>query len=381
MFFYLSFLRPPPVQVPSGPVSITPQISNDLRTELCEGVQDIFYSWCPVSNAKSESTYPKGLSGIRPMKLTTWRSDSAYKELSVPPPPGIRDGQTWRLMLTAQAQGGPVISLNNERLGSSIFPVLSMPILFSARSIREKSKQEQIERIYRFSVPSQIEQAVMVIREQTSFDLDKKIWDSGIGLSGWMVDLFSGQVAPTPLVEEIKTALGDPDACNFVELGAGTGIVSLVLGALRARPDSSEKTNRILTTDLPSAMPPLSQNIAANFQLFTSTADTRPEAIVLDWDDENLPEEVLSLNGGIEVILMADVAYNTSSFRSLVRTLSSLIKFSSTESKNPMILLGYKERDPGERSLWEMARDIGVRFEKVGERAGAGGAPVEIWVG
>ncbi|KZT25126.1 hypothetical protein NEOLEDRAFT_1178551 [Neolentinus lepideus HHB14362 ss-1] len=379
MFFYLSFLRPPPVQVPPGPVTITPQIANDLRTELYNDVQDIFYSWCPVSNANQENTYPKDLSGTRPVKLTTWRLSSAYKELSVPPPPGLRDGQLWRLMLTAQVQGNPIISLTGEGLGSLIFPVLSMPILFSSRNMKSK-KQDQIERIYRFPVPSQDEQAVMVIREQTSFDLDKKIWDSGIGLSGWIIDVFNDQSALLPLVQDMKAALNRPGFCNFVELGAGTGIVSLVLGALRSVPDSSEQSGtRIFTTDLASAMPPLSQNIESNFQLFSS--HNKPEAVVLDWDQDRLPDELHCLSKGIDIILMADVTYNTSSFPSLVRTLSSLVTFSTSKSNAPLILLGYKERDAGERKLWSMVKEIGADFEKVGERHGAGGAPVEVWIG
>ena len=73
---------------------------------------------------------------------------------------------------------------------------------------------------------------------------------------------------------------------------------------------------------------------------------------------------------------MADVTYNTSSFPSLIRTLSCLVRMSS---KPPFLLLGYKERDPAERTLWDMAKGIGLIFEKVGERQGAGGAPVELW--
>jgi hypothetical protein len=35
MYFYLSFLRPPPVSSPVGkPIVFTPQVANDLRTEL-----------------------------------------------------------------------------------------------------------------------------------------------------------------------------------------------------------------------------------------------------------------------------------------------------------------------------------------------------------
>ncbi|THH06528.1 hypothetical protein EW146_g9584 [Bondarzewia mesenterica] len=76
---------------------------------------------------------------------------------------------------------------------------------------------------------------------------------------------------------------------------------------------------------------------------------------------------------------MADVTYNTSSFPSLTRTLSTLLLSSPTP---PLLILAYKQRDPAERTLWDLlTRATGVRLAHVGSRAGAGGEPVEIWVG
>lgn len=75
---------------------------------------------------------------------------------------------------------------------------------------------------------------------------------------------------------------------------------------------------------------------------------------------------------------MADVTYNTASFPSLCRTLSSLIRMSP---KVPAILLSYKVRDDAERGFWAMAAEVGIDFVKIGQREGAGGAPIEIWSG
>ena len=75
---------------------------------------------------------------------------------------------------------------------------------------------------------------------------------------------------------------------------------------------------------------------------------------------------------------MADVTYNTASFPSLVRTVSRLAKLGT---KPPLILLGYKERDATERALWDLMKDVGIDLTRVGERVGAGGAPVEVWIG
>lgn len=73
---------------------------------------------------------------------------------------------------------------------------------------------------------------------------------------------------------------------------------------------------------------------------------------------------------------MADVSYNTSSFAALALTISRLVTLGS---KPPLILLGYKERDEAERTFWDTI--TGIKFEEVGVRRGAGGAPVEIWLG
>lgn len=90
------------------------------------------------------------------------------------------------------------------------------------------------------------------------------------------------------------------------------------------------------------------------------------------------PHASLRLLTGGPKFRMADVTYNTASFPALVRTLSSLVKQSATP---PLIILGYKERDPEERMLWDLAEGIGIYFTKVGERPGAGGAAVEVWIG
>jgi len=124
-------------------------------------------------------------------------------------------------------------------------------------------------------------------------------------------------------------------------------------------------------------MPLLEHNIFANKHLFSSAC---PKAAVLDWNEEHLPDEIHSLTTGIHAIVMADVTYNTVSFPSLIRTLSNLIQLNvKNDIDPPVILLGYKERDPEERTLWDMAHDIGVVFDRVGVKPGCGGKEVEVW--
>jgi len=75
---------------------------------------------------------------------------------------------------------------------------------------------------------------------------------------------------------------------------------------------------------------------------------------------------------------MSDVAYNTDSFPALLTTISKLLEIGE---KPPVILLGYKERDEAERSLWNMMENIGVHLEMIGLRQGFADPLVEIWYG
>ena len=153
-------------------------------------------------------------------------------------------------------------------------------------------------------------------------------------------------------------------------------------------------------------MPLLEHNISANADLFAVSGSVseavhvcKPRATVLDWE-EDLPNDIRTLDGGIDAIVcvlctpdlvqmlivlplrMADVTYNTASFPALIKTLDSLRQLNVDQNiLPPIVVLGYKERDPEERSLWIAAREIGLELERVGERMGCGGQAVEVWVG
>ncbi|KAF5367828.1 hypothetical protein D9757_010330 [Collybiopsis confluens] len=419
MYYYISFLKPPPIQATlSSSILITPQIANDLRTESFQTEMDLFYSWYPV-DPNSRTAKP-----TKPIKLTTYRPENAYKEMKLTFPSGNRDVQAWRLVLTADSER-TFIDLDSgldDTLGRALpFPVMSMPISATKNAGKDtgKKKQESIERLYRLGRFDDENTLLLRIMEQTAFDLDKKIWDSGIGLASWLVSFaksnlnMEGEIASSnSLLNTLQQALFSPSR-RIIELGAGTGMVSLTLGALRSAtvspkssspsavdrishsPAESETTEEdkgcIITTDLPSAMPLLEQNISLNRHLF-SNLSTRPRPEILDWDKE-LPEYTQELQENLDAIVMADVTYNTSSFPALIRTLSNLINLNPPSLPPPIILLGYKERDSAERTLWDMAANIedgaGIRFNRVGERWGFGGAdggeggrsPVEIWIG
>ena len=144
MIYYVSFLRPPPSSSSPGFVNFTPQVANDLRTELFSGALDIYYAWLTPTESSE-------CAKVKLRKLTTWSQAVAYKDISVVLPPNARPGQSWRLLLS----GSPgiqhaSISLGNVHLtGKTPFPVISMPIRIAQKPDKSPSKQTQIERVYR----------------------------------------------------------------------------------------------------------------------------------------------------------------------------------------------------------------------------------------
>jgi hypothetical protein len=172
MFYYISFLRPPPSSSTPGAISFTPQVANDLRTELFPGTQDIYYAW--LSSTESlEDTLAK------PRKLMTWSQAVAYKEISLALPPNAWPGQSWRLLLSgsASAQHMSISLANAHSTGKEPFPVISMPIKITSKPDKAPTKQTQIERIYGASLCG-FGVLRLLLREQTSFDLDKVIYPS-----------------------------------------------------------------------------------------------------------------------------------------------------------------------------------------------------------
>ncbi|KAI0272752.1 putative methyltransferase-domain-containing protein [Gloeopeniophorella convolvens] len=380
MFFYVSFLRPPPLSgIALSPVVLTPQISNDLRTEPFPDSADIFYWWTARS--------AQGLVRLsEPAKLTTWRQENAYKSLSVAPPSprllGPAGTDCCLVLSPLPAVSSAIIDLRDRAVGKLPLPVSSLPIRITPRRNAAAPvravKQEAITRTFRLFNGDDV--PLMHIKEMTSFDLDKKLWDSGIGLSAWLVRLAAqGDSVPalSPLVQTLRERLFAPNDCDIIELGAGTGTVSIVLAALRAAsPSAAAHRTSILSTDLPSSMEIMGHNIQANAALFPGCA---PTALQLDWD-EDLPASIQASHdhAGFDIIVMADVTYNTSSFPALLRTLAALLAL----RPHMLVLLAYKERDPAERALWDMLRrGAGVALQRVGDEAGAGGLPVEIWAG
>ena len=96
--------------------------------------------------------------------------------------------------------------------------------------------------------------------------------------------------------------------------------MSLAIGAIRSGIAGTEASGRIVTTDLracaefsglyvslmrsssASAMSLLEHKITVNAHLF-SCSSHKPQALVLDWDDEQIPEEVTDAEAAFDMIV------------------------------------------------------------------------------
>ena len=199
MFYYIFFLRPPPTHAaPGSLITFTPKVANDLRTEDFPSAEELFYSWAPADarqGTQATESYPQ-ISA--PQKLTVWRPGN-FKEVSVPLPPRAREGQAFRLVLTTRAHArahianlaaSPATAKGCDKVGARPFPVMSMPIVISARARAEK--QQEIERVYRIPLlPGR--DGFLKVKEQTSFDLDKVCVTSVVQRS-WMADFVGSEV-------------------------------------------------------------------------------------------------------------------------------------------------------------------------------------------
>ncbi|CAE6479082.1 unnamed protein product [Rhizoctonia solani] len=243
--------------------------------------------------------------------------------------------------------------------------------------------------------------------------------DSGVGASWWLAKLLAQPESPDKrheLIEAFRTRLQPANqdrTLQVIELGAGTGLVSLVLGALFAgysrnvRNVDQEQEEwagpfvcaKILATDLSSAIELIDHNRLANSHLFDDRINTvegseesrrtckiELHATELDWDNP-IPGHVWDtdrMSGSqcpFDVIIMADVTYNTASFGALLDTLVGLLQGPSDSGSSPIVLLAYKCRDPAERTLWTDALARGISFVQVDTVKGVREPAVEIWLG
>lgn len=260
-------------------------------------------------------------------------------------------------------------------------PVRSLPICIMKKAMPKKQSGHMRAYCIGHSLLSQdshqtsADPATLHLHEHASFDLDKKIWDGGLGICRYLTDvLCSNLPKQCQYSADLKSVLQSSRPKTIVELGTGTGLASIILATLLRR-SGTEGNKRIFATDLATALPLLESNI-----LDCGVGDV-VQARELDWDsiectDRHFGWGALEADIGpcIDLVLAADVTYNTSSFPSLLRTFRRLLRpprassgadqgASPEDQSFPIGILAYKMRDAAERTLWTMAGDFDLELQ------------------
>ncbi|KAE8229455.1 hypothetical protein CF326_g5575 [Tilletia indica] len=322
--FYLSFQRPPPLQVrPSEPVKVCITITNDLRSETYthpfEKTQPLRLrvAWVVLSPSGSVVRLDEeGEVGA------DWRDGScAFRVLEGLRAPSVRSVAVATMNdkdEKGQGKGtlhlgvyvGPSISVRQIAKKSSpqdghplvwpllpssapgaeeadeFIPVLSGPIQLLADSSHHGqqagSKQNELLRTIRLP-GSLATPRNLIIQEETGYELDKHIWDASLHLLRLLTIPARIDSLPTSLrlLDRIASvAANEGRAFNVVELGAGTAVVSIALARwLEQNPPPPNQPTEVPArvtfnaTDLDPALPIMDANSRWNDLVTTEDAE------------------------------------------------------------------------------------------------------------
>lgn len=151
------------------------------------------------------------------------------------------------------------------------------------------------------------------------------------------------------------TALTTP----ILELGAGTGLVTIVLGLLGYR---------VVSTDLPEIVDNLSKNIELN-QLECVKSDPAERIVIdslvhvtsLDWRAPNEFLNKTSCSNGYKTVLLSDPVYSTSHPYWVKDAVSAVL--SRSANAHVVFMVGRRDRFEDVREcLWQLMSDLGLKL-------------------
>lgn len=192
----------------------------------------------------------------------------------------------------------------------------------------------------RFMVP----RGPLTIAEQAGETIIRHVWDAGIILAATLCSV-TISIIPDELQEFVRKTF-NPVPKNILELGTGVGILGISLGA------QYPKIN-VVVTDLPDARDLVEENILINVSP-TSHIQRNVSFRPLDWEQRPFP--AWTQTDSFDVIVMADVTYNSSTFEALADTLEHLLR---TGSKGAKVICCAKRRHIEEEDFWKIVQERG----------------------
>jgi len=188
------------------------------------------------------------------------------------------------------------------------------------------------------------------IAEQTGETIIRHVWDAGIILSAALT-----YHPPSALPEELNafnsSVISTSTRIKVLEVGCGVGILGISIAA--AFPQS-----QVVMTDLSDAQSLVEQNIKLNLRGYPHlkrNANFRS----LDWETRPYPEWTTAEH--FDLIVMADVTYNTATFLALADTLEHLLR---SGSKGSRVICCGKRRHDEEEGFWRLVKERGFIVER-----------------
>jgi hypothetical protein len=189
------------------------------------------------------------------------------------------------------------------------------------------------------------------IAEQAGETIIRHVWDAGIILSA-AVTCNPISNLPDELQQLLRPILSDQEI-KVLELGTGVGILGV--GISTAFPKAT-----VVMTDLLDAQSLVDENLHLNSR-------SHPQIMcnasfrVLDWEERPFPDWTVMER--FDLILMADVTYNTATFSALADTLEHILR---NGSKGGKVLCCGKRRHDDEEEFWRLVWEKGfVVHERV----------------
>lgn len=326
----------------------------------------------------------------RPRKRTKVRSDrvprssrSTLEELSVDPTEASR----------------------RSSAGGTVFvPVLTPPIEVRGADASTTTVEKMTRncRLVRVPATEGADASYFEIMEENGYELDKHIWDASFPL---MSLLSSGKAILPPAtfttptsstVQDIQEEFGDSETeVVILELGSGTGLLSLYIQRWLEAQVGAGKNNKIVASDLSDSLQFTRENVDLNVpqeededgdvvpaeeaaaqegnRLVTHDKTHKQGAdfftIPLDWYDEELPKDLRALlNEGCTsapqtlLILASDCSYNPDTYEAFASLLRRLWDY---RTGRVYCLISKKHRHEDEKALWKELQRHGLKHQLI----------------
>ncbi|KAL8372571.1 hypothetical protein RB595_002080 [Gaeumannomyces hyphopodioides] len=291
---------PPPRGLPELPASAVLAAVANLRAIYCPlapSAADIYRHHDRLPPPQADSGYTSGdddgasLAGKDEAALESLRADALERDFAI------------RWLSTVVLRADELRATDDERdhlvdEASAVMAALTVPCPDTADERADCDEDRGITRNFSFPVAPDL--AAPPIRV-CLFDADLSGPDhTNVGLQSWGASVvFSALACAAPARLGLTRAALGPTPC-VVELGAGTGLVGLVLAALLPRVGVDAA---VVATDYhPAVLANLASNVAAN------QGTARVETCMLDWADPVLSSP-LPGPGGADLLVATDVVY------------------------------------------------------------------------